>query len=134
MFEARYESELFLTDELLSRGGASSPEDHLRLERLMAAYQASVDAEYDSSQDMPDPWALDTQPEAFETTPEVPAPSTTTDLLPDSSSSANEKDPIRPESCARRPREFAKDCVRRLQRSPMNESRCDGQSVALWKS
>jgi hypothetical protein len=92
MFEARYENELFLADELLSRGGASSPEDHVWLDRLMAAYEASADAAYRSSDDIPDPWALDTQPEVFERSPEVP--STTPDHLPGSFSLANEEDPV----------------------------------------
>lgn len=94
MFEARYENELFLADGLLSRGGATSPEDHVWLDRLMAAYEASADAAYDFRQDIPDPWALDTQPEIFGTTPEVRAPDTNTDPLPDSFSLGDEEDPV----------------------------------------
>jgi hypothetical protein len=71
MFEARYENELFLADELLSRGGASSPEDHIWLDRVMAAYEASTDATYGTADDIPDPWAPDTQPEVFDSMPEV---------------------------------------------------------------
>jgi hypothetical protein len=91
-FEARYHDELFLADELLSRGGASSPEDHIWLDRLIAAYEASGDAEYDSCQDIPDPWALDTQPEVFEMT-ELPARGSSSDPLPDDFSFVNDDGP-----------------------------------------
>ena len=95
MFEARYENELFLADELLSRGGAASPEDHVWVNRLLTAYEASSDAVYDPSHEIPDPWAEDTQAEVFETGPELP----TTDAgdpapAAPPSSSSDDDDPI----------------------------------------
>jgi len=92
MFEARFENELFLADELLSRGGAYLPEDHMWLDKLVAAYEASASAAYSSSDDIPDPWALDTQPEVFESMQE--AKGTAPDQCRGSFSLTAEEDPI----------------------------------------
>ena len=95
MFEARYENELFLADELLSRGGAASPEDHVWVNRLLAAYEASADAVYDPSHEIPDPWAEDTQAEVFENLPDLPAADTgPPGPVPEASASNDEDDPI----------------------------------------
>jgi len=96
MFEARYENELYLADELLSRGGAASPEDHVWVNRLLAAYEASADAVYDPSHEIPDPWAEDTQAEVFENMPDLSAADTAPpDTGPEASSSlSDEVDPI----------------------------------------
>ena len=69
-FEERYVHELFLADQLLSRGGPALPEDRVWLDRLLSAYEAASHAAYDPSRDLPDPWAMDTQPEVFENEPE----------------------------------------------------------------
>lgn len=95
IFEARYENELFLADELLSRGGATSPEDHVWLNKLMAAYQASSVAVYEASEDIPDPWAQDTEPDVLQTTQAHPASGTTTsDPGPGTGFVSNKEDPI----------------------------------------
>jgi hypothetical protein len=95
VFEARYENELFLADELLSGGGPASPEDHVWLDRVLAAYAASSDAAYDPSREIPDPWAPDTQAEIFEPMPELPGPETgRADALPRTLSSGDDEDPI----------------------------------------
>jgi hypothetical protein len=66
MFESRYEDELFMAEQLLSRGGALSPEDHVWLGKLMSAYEASCDAVDVAAPELPDPWAVDTQADIFE--------------------------------------------------------------------
>jgi hypothetical protein len=83
VFESRYENELFLANELLSRGGPTLPEDQVWLYRFLAAYESSSDAVYDPSHDIPDPWAPDTQPEFFEPPRPVGEPNTgDADALP----------------------------------------------------
>jgi len=95
VFEARYENELFLADELLSRGGPSLPEDQVWLDRFLAAYESSSEAMYDPSHDIPDPWAPDTQPEIFEAVPELVGPhASDADALPETVSDDDETDPV----------------------------------------
>jgi len=107
IFEARYENELFLADELLSRGGANSPEDHVWLNKLMTAYEASSDAVYDASENIPDPWAQDTLAEVFETTPaDLGADTSTADPPARIFSVSNDEDPIA------QARELRKEAVR----------------------
>ena len=68
VFESRYQDELFLAEELMSRGGALSPEDHAWLTKLIDAYEATSLAPCEqASRQIEDPWAADTQPEIFET-------------------------------------------------------------------
>ena len=94
-FEARYENELFLADEMLSRGGAASPEDHVWVNRLLTAYEAASDSVYDPSHEIPDPWAEDTQAEVFETEPELPATDAgQLDTVPETLPSSDADDPI----------------------------------------
>ena len=94
-FEARYENELFLADEMLSRGGAASPEDHVWVNRLLTAYEAASDSVYDPSHEIPDPWAEDTQAEVFETEPELPATDAgQLDIEPETLPSSDADDPI----------------------------------------
>ena len=93
MFEARYENELFLADELLARGGPALPEDQVWLDRFLAAYESSSEAMYDPSHGIPDPWGPDTQPEIFEAIPELSGPDTShADVLPQTSSSSDDRD------------------------------------------
>jgi len=67
IFEERYQDELFLADELMSRGGAISSEDHVWLRKLMTAYEASSLSPGDAAaaDAIPDPWAQETQPGVF---------------------------------------------------------------------
>ena len=65
---ARYADELFMADQLLSQGGATTPEDHAWVNKLYAAYRDSAHAAEVARETpgLPDPWAQDTQPLIFE--------------------------------------------------------------------
>ena len=57
-----------MAEQLMSRGGAVSPEDHAWVNKLLAAYHDTSEVADDASSNhgLPDPWAEDTQPEVFQ--------------------------------------------------------------------
>ena len=77
-----------MAEQLLSQGGATTPEDHAWVNKLYAAYRASALAAEAArhTAGVPDPWAQDTQPLIFE----APSATTLSLAMPDAVRQAHE--------------------------------------------
>jgi hypothetical protein len=75
LFESRYADELFMADQLMSRGGAVVPEDQEWVDKLLTAYEHTSEVADPgiSTPSLPDPWAEDTLPQIFESADGSPA-------------------------------------------------------------